>query len=78
MVKKSITTDELARMVQKGFENTATADDVAGVYTRLDKIDTRLDRIENILIRAHENRIERLEDKMRVMEVAFSRMPTKK
>jgi len=77
MSKKETTIDDLARMVQKGFENTATKDDLVEVNTRLDgmdkrfdKIDTR-DHIENLLLRAHDNRIERLEDKMRVVETAL-------
>ena len=35
---------------------------------RFNKVDERLDRIENILIRAHENRIERPEDGLRVVK----------
>ena len=38
------------------------------VNKRFDGIDQRLDKIENLLIRAHENRIERLEDVMRVVK----------
>lgn len=81
MVKKSLTIDDLARMVQKGFEHTASKDEIGDMRhetkAEFSDIRKRLDRIENILIRGHENRIERLEDKVRVMEVAFSRMPTK-
>lgn len=72
--------DHLAGMVAKGFENTATKKDVSGLETRLDGIDkrldgidVRLDHIENLLIRAHENRIERLEDKVRILETALGR-----
>lgn len=65
--------DGLASMVARGFEHTATKKDISEVRTRLDGIDDRLDRIENLLIRAHENRIERLEDKVRVLETALGR-----
>ena len=75
----------LASMVAKGFEHTTK--DISEVKTHLDGIDkrldgidkrldgiyTRLDRIENLLIRAHENRIERLEDKGRGLETELGR-----
>ena len=75
--KNKAATDTLAVMVQKGFEETAT--DIRGVKEevkdlrgemneRFNKVDERLDRIENILIRAHENRIGRLEDGLRVVK----------
>lgn len=75
MTKKGITIDGLARMVQKGFEETAKHIDVRfeHVEKRLNEIEIRLDRIENILIAAHENRIERLEDKMRQLETLLGR-----
>ncbi|MBI2046229.1 MAG: hypothetical protein HYT28_02320 [Parcubacteria group bacterium] len=59
-----MTVEELARMTQRGFENTATKTDVT-------RIDIRLDHIENLLIRAHENRIEILEDKMRQVQTTL-------
>jgi len=57
MEKKDITKEDLAQMVAKGFENTATKDDIA-------RLDERLDSIEGFM-RGHDNRIERLEDNMR-------------
>ena len=80
MVKKDITTENLTRMVQKGFETTASDIDTLRSEMKMEFSDVRkrLDRIENILLRAHENRIEHLEDKVRVIEVAFSQMQTKK
>ncbi len=71
MNKKETTTDDLARMVQKGFENTATKSDVSELRSDMPEVNLRLDRIENPLLRAHENRIERLEDKMRIVETAM-------
>ena len=60
--------ENLATMTAKGFEETASKVDLQKVETRLDR---RLDRIENLLIRDHNNRIERLEDKVRVLETAL-------
>lgn len=82
--KKGITIDDLAMMVQRGFENTATKDYVDkhfdaidkrfdAVDKRLDGIDIRLNRIENLLLRAHENRIEILEDKMRQVQTTLGK-----
>lgn len=53
--EKMVTTNELARMVQHSLEV---------LDGRFDKVETRLDRIENILLRGHDNRLERLEDFM--------------
>lgn len=64
--------DKLAVIVKNGFDATATKQEMregfGSVNKRIDGIDTRLDRIENLLIRAHENRIERLEDGMRLVK----------
>lgn len=76
--KKEITIDELAMMVQRGFEDVTTKFDTVGkrfdaVDKRLDGIDIRLNRIENLLLRAHENRIEILEDKMRQVQTTLGK-----
>ena len=41
--KKSITLDDLARMVARGFGQTATKDDVRRLESRIDKIDKQLE-----------------------------------
>ncbi len=74
MGKKETTIDDLAVMVQKGFIGVDTRFDgidvrLDGIDVRLDKMDTRLDHIENLLIRDHTNRIERLEDVSRQLQV---------
>lgn len=58
MKKKNITTEDLARMIQKGFLETAKK---AEVNKRFDKVEDRLERIEKLLIAEHRRRIERLE-----------------
>jgi len=50
MVKKNITTEDLARMVQKGFEETAKRDEV---NSRFDIIENRLDKIEKLILADH-------------------------
>lgn len=61
--------DELARMVQKGFEETAKADKVAEEFR---SVNERLDRIENLLIEEHRRRIERLENEMKEVRDALA------
>lgn len=65
---KSVTNEELAQMVAKGFENTATKQDLNNVEERLssriDGVEGCLDRIENFM-NGYGNRIEKLEDDMR-------------
>ncbi len=56
MPKKKITIEDLAVMVNRGFEETAKKADMEvrfnAIDTRFDKVDERLDRIENIVLRA--------------------------
>ena len=63
---KKMTIEDLAIMVKRGFDETATEALVnkrfEAVDERFDGIDKRLDRIENLLLRDHLNRIESLKD----------------
>lgn len=65
MENKEITIEDLARMIQKGFEGTAKRDEVSARFdkadARFDKVEDRLERIEKLLIADHRKRIERLE-----------------
>ena len=69
--------DGLAAMVNRGFEETATKAELEDVRVELkgemSEVKMRLDRIENILLRDHNNRIERLEDKLLQVEVILGR-----
>jgi archaellum component FlaC len=56
MAKKSVTIEDLAVMVKKGFDS---------VDKRFDGIDDRLDRIEKLILADHKRRIERLEDQVK-------------
>ncbi len=84
MAKKSITTDQLAVMINKGFEKTATAEHVDSKIDNLkewaegkfDKIDKRFDKIEKIILDDHRERIEKLESKVTYLENILN-LPTK-
>lgn len=43
---KSVTMDELANMVARGFENTATKRDISDVNLRIDGLDLRMDGLD--------------------------------
>jgi hypothetical protein len=68
MEDKNITIDDLAAMVQKGFEETAKKLDME---TGFKTVNDRLDKIENILIKQQNERIERLEERMHRIEEAL-------
>lgn len=74
-MKKKITIEDLAMMTQKGFSH--SAEELKNFRTevnkRFDKMDIRLDHIENLILTDHRNRLERLEDKIRVIETALKR-----
>ncbi len=69
--------ENMAIMVQRGFEETASKSDLEAVRLELKsgigEVKIRLDRIENILLRDHNNRIERLEDKLMQVEVILGK-----
>ncbi len=62
MKKKDVTIDDLAVMVQKGFndvtENMTTKSELKFLESKMDK---RFDRIEKIILADHRERIEKLE-----------------
>ena len=57
--QNNITTGDLARMVQKGFNGVDQRFDKVDI--RFDKIEDRLETIEKLLIANHRERIEKLE-----------------
>lgn len=75
MKKKVITIDDLARMVQKGFEATATKEETA---TKKDlnqlksEMNERFDKIERLILTDHKKRIEKLEQDMRQLKNALA------
>lgn len=58
--------DELAGMISRHIGRLDHRFDE--VDLRFDKVEGRLDRIENLLLREHLNRIERLEDSVRLLK----------
>ncbi len=69
MIKKNITIDDLAAMVQGGFEETAKKDEV---NARFDQMETRFDRIENLILKDHKQRIEKLEFQVQELRDALA------
>ncbi len=63
--QNNITIGDLARMVQKGFEETAKKDEV---NMRFDKVEDRLETIEKLLIVNHRQRIEKLETEVKELK----------
>ena len=69
MDKGEVTIEDLARMGQKGFEETAKRIDM---NSRFDLVESRLDRIEKFLLEEHRRRIEKLEDQMQEVRNALA------
>ena len=67
MKGKNITIDQLAVMVNKGFEGTNKRMDLG-----FKKVNDRLDRIENILLEKHSEEIKSLKDRVKVLEEALA------
>lgn len=69
MKKKNITIDDLAIMVQKGFEETAKKVDVDNLSKSVDK---RFERIEKLILSDYKMRIEKLEGEMRELRESLA------
>ncbi|MEK7169683.1 MAG: hypothetical protein AAB767_00150 [Patescibacteria group bacterium] len=65
---KTITIDDLAVMVKKGFDETAKRVNLDALTKDVAELSTKVTRIENILIRAHDNRIYKVEDDIRLIK----------
>ncbi len=63
---KKVTINQLAEMVNNGFKS--VDERFNEVDKRFDRMDNRLDRIENIILTDHRNRLEKVEDRVRVLE----------
>jgi hypothetical protein len=66
MAQKRMTIEELARMINEGFNNTATKEDIKGVNARLDRIETLLMEEQKRDIADLKARVKRLEDALAV------------
>jgi hypothetical protein len=75
-IKKENETDAemLARIVLNGFEQmNGRIDRIEKTMVTKDEFNDRCDRIEHILYRGHENRIEKLEDKIAQIQVILGK-----
>ncbi|MBU4275039.1 hypothetical protein KKE19_04490 [Patescibacteria group bacterium] len=72
MKKKNITIDDLAIMVQKGFDKTSTKEQVEKLEYRIDKVEKSLEVIQNLIIEGHRKRIERLETEVKELKGLFA------
>ena len=68
MSKKNITIDELAIMINNGFEKTSTKDQFLGLEKKVDKLEMRFgklegrfDKLEKIILSDYGDRIDKLE-----------------
>ncbi len=68
MKKNNVTIDELAVMINGGFEKTATKEQLENLDTRVeklekkvDKIDMKLDRVEKSILDDYKERLEKVE-----------------
>lgn len=72
MKKKNITIEDLAIMVQKGFEETAKKTEVnlqfKGINLQFKEVNERLERIEKLILTEHKRRIERLETEVKELK----------
>jgi len=74
MTKKDITINDLAVMVQKGFNG------VDVKFEQVDKrfdgmksyMDNRFDKIENLILASHQKRIEKLETEVKELREMFA------
>jgi len=67
MKNKKITIEELARMVNKGFDGTDKK-----IEKGFKDVNGRLDRIENIMLKQHSQKIESLEKRIYRLEEALA------
>jgi hypothetical protein len=69
MKTRKITIEDLARMVQKGFSETAKKIELEGLREEMKKgfkvVDERFDKIEKLILADHKRRLEKLEEEMR-------------
>jgi len=61
---KKVTIEDLAHMMKKGFDESATKVDIKGINERLGKIELRIAKIDAILLAVHKGRLDKLEDRM--------------
>jgi len=79
MAKKNITIDDLAVMVQKGFEKTSTKEQVENLELQVKNLELRINKVEkdivelkmiikNLVAENYGKRIEKLEDEVKELK----------
>lgn len=72
-MKKNITIDDLAVMVQKGFNGIANEMATKNEMNRhFNLVDERFDKIEKLILADYKKRIERLESSVRELKEALA------
>ena len=66
-----ISIEQLAGMVQKGFQETASKGDIRDLREDMRSMAKKLDRIENRILEEHAHRINLLEDDMKRLKDAM-------
>ncbi len=69
--KIKVTLNDVLLVTQKGFERMDTK--FGEVDERFNKIDKRFDKIENILLRNQDNRLDKLEDDVRMIKTVIGK-----
>ena len=73
MAKKNVTIDDLAVMVQKGFNDIGTKMALKSeVNTRFVSMDKRFDKIESLILENHRKRIEKIEAEIKELRELFA------
>ena len=72
MAKKNITIDDLAVMVQKGFEKTSTKDQVEQLEFRVVKVEKNLETVKDLIVENHKKRIEKIEAEIKELRELFA------
>lgn len=76
MARKNVTTEDLAIMVKKGFDETSKKRDLEELRSdmngRMGRIEEKLDNIEKLILKQHSFKIQDLEKRMKRMEDLFA------
>lgn len=72
MAKKGTTTDELAVMINRGFEETAKKKDLDEVKIDLADVKDRVENIEKLLLKQYNFEIKELKQRVKRMEDLFA------
>jgi len=72
MAKKNTTIDDLAVMVQKGFEKTSTKEQVDHLESRVIRLEKNVATIKDLILEGHKKRIVKLEDEVKELREMFA------